>query len=117
MKHFISLLSAWFIIQSGFSQQPLFQSKAYSIYSNKVVQGNMEAVALSPTEIVSSYKSPANQFQSTKLSFKFSINGKDNEMFSGMDHHFNLLPGITETPVIQFGGQLKDNSGETNTYL
>ncbi|MDP1763958.1 MAG: trehalase family glycosidase [Sediminibacterium sp.] len=117
MKHFISLLSAYFILQSGFGQQLLFQSRAYSIYSNKVVQGNMEAIALSPTEIVSGYKSPANEFQSTKLSFKFSINGKDNEMRPGMDHHFNLLPRVTETPVIRFGAQLKDNSGETNIYL
>lgn len=100
-----------------FSQQPLFQSKAYSIYSKKVVQGNQEAKALSSTEIISNYKSPANQLQSTKLVFKFSINGKDNEMQAGVDHHFNLRPGITETPLIKFGVPLKDNSGETNTYL
>ncbi|MEP7108773.1 MAG: hypothetical protein ABI760_12345, partial [Ferruginibacter sp.] len=117
MKNIIVLLIARFIVQSGFGQQPLFQSKAYSIYPDKVVQGSMEAVALSPTEIISNYKSPTNQFQSTKLSFKFSINGKDNEMISGVDHQFNLLPGIIETPVIKFGSQLKDKSGETNAFL
>jgi hypothetical protein len=77
----------------------------------------MEAIAISKTEIVSNYKSPANQSQSTKLAFKFSINGKDNEMLPGVDHHFNVQPGITETPVIKFGESLKDSSGETNSFL
>src|ERR1700712_1830767 len=107
MKHFLLIVSSWLIIQHGYSQQPLFNSKDYSIYDNKVKQGNMEAVALSSTEIISNYKSPANEFQPSKLSFKFSINGKDNEMASGFDHHFNLLPGVNETPVIKFGSQLK----------
>lgn len=99
------------------AQQAIYTSPAYNIFSNKVTQANLEATALSATEIVSNYKSPANQFQPTKISFKFSINGKDNEMGSGMDHHFNVLPGGTETPVISFGKQLQDNTGETNTFL
>ena len=99
------------------AQQAIYTSPDYSIFSNKVVQGNMEAVALSNTEIVSNYKSPANLLQSTDISFKFSINGKDNEMLSGMDHHFNVLPGVTTTPVIKFGIQLKDEPGKVNTYL
>lgn len=99
------------------AQHPVYYSPAYSIFPNKVVQGSMEARALSDNEIISSYKSPSNQFQSTKLSFKFSINGKDNEMLSGVDHHFNAIPGLTETPVIKFGEALKDNSGETSSFL
>ena len=42
-------------------------------------------------EITSNYQSPANTFQSAAISFKFSINGKDNEMKSGTDHHFNCI--------------------------
>ncbi len=96
----------------------VWQTDAYSIFPDSVVQGNkFLAKALSATEIISNYKSPANQLQSTKLSFKFSINGKDNEMAPGADHHFNLVGGLNETPVIKFGEQLIDNSGETNTYL
>ncbi|MCW3091294.1 MAG: Bacterial alpha-L-rhamnosidase [Ferruginibacter sp.] len=117
MKRLLFLCCFAAMTSAGFSQQPLYTSPAYSIYPKKVIQGNMEAMALSPTEIVSNYKSPANQLQSTKISFKFSINGKDNEMISGTDHHFNVLPGIAETPIIKFGQPLKDVSGETNTSL
>jgi len=65
----------------------IWKTKAYTIYSDSVVQGEYIAKALSATEIVSSYKSPANLFQPTKIAFKFSINGKDNEMQPGVDHH------------------------------
>ena len=97
---------------------PVWQTDVYTIFPDSVVQGNkFVAKALSATEIVSNYKSPANQLQSTKLSFKFSLNGKDNEMAPGMDHHFNVVNEATETPVIKFGEELKDTSGETNIYL
>jgi hypothetical protein len=96
----------------------IWQTGAYTIFRDSVVQGNkFVARALSAAEIVSNYQSPANQFQSTKLAFKFSINGKDNEMAPGVDHHFNVTEGITETPVIKFGEQLKDNTAETSQYL
>jgi hypothetical protein len=105
--------------QSTAQQQSglLWQTGAYSIYSDSVVQGNYTAKALSATEIISDYKSPANLLQPTKISFKFSINGKDNEMLPGVDHHFNVLPGVTSTPVIKFGQALNDNTAETDTYL
>ncbi len=99
------------------AQQPIYQSPAYSILSNKVIQGKMGATALSNTEIVSNYKSPANQFQSTKIAFKFSINGKDNEMLSGVDHQFNLLPGANETPLIKFGEALTYPTADPETFL
>jgi Bacterial alpha-L-rhamnosidase 6 hairpin glycosidase domain len=97
--------------------QPIYQSKAYSIYNDKVVQGTAEAKAVSATQITSNYQSPANQFQSSKLAFKFSINGKDNEMKPGVDHHFNVTGSSTETPVIRFGMPLLDASGEANSFL
>lgn len=95
----------------------LWGTKKYSIYSDSVVQGQFAAKAMSAIEIVSNYQSPANLFQPTKIAFKFSINGKDNEMLPGVDHHFNVLAGTTETPLIKFGEQLKDITGETNQYL
>lgn len=99
------------------SDKVVWKTKAYTVYSNSVKQGDYTAKALSATEIISDYKSPANLLQSTKLVFKFSINGKDNEMLPGKDHHINIVNGIAETPVIKFGEQLNDNTGETNTYL
>jgi hypothetical protein len=83
-----------------------------------VVQGKFEAKAISPQHITSNYESPANLFQSADISFKFAINGRDNEMPSGNDHHFsvNALNGVAETPVITFGKQLNQLNGK-NSYL
>ena len=88
-------------ITAQISPAAVWQTDAYTIYRDSVVQGNkFVAKALSATEIVCNYKSPASRLQSTKLSFKFSINGKDNEMAPGVDHHFNVVNGVGETPVI-----------------
>ena len=95
----------------------IWKTKAYTIYRDSVVQGIYTAKALSSTEIVSNYKSPTNLFQPSKISFKFSINGKDNEMQPGVDHHFNVLTNVSETPVIKFGEPLKDTTTESKKYL
>ncbi|MES2429950.1 MAG: trehalase family glycosidase [Bacteroidota bacterium] len=96
---------------------PLWQSKAYTLYADSVTQNKYVAKALSPVSIVSNYQSPVNLDQSTKLEFKFSINSKDNELKFAINHNFNVINGVTETPIIKFGEQLKDNTGETNTFL
>ncbi len=66
----------------------------------------------------SDYQSPANLFKSSLVTFKFSINGKDNEMLSGKDHAFNIVAvnGYAETPLISFGEQLKPLPGEKEQY-
>jgi len=81
---------------------------AYSIENDKVLQGNFMAHAMNDQQIRSNYESNANLFQPNEISFKFAINGKDNEMVSGQDHHFvvNSQNGIAETPLIIFGKQL-----------
>ena len=93
-------------------ETPLWQSAAYSLYRDKVVQGQHEARALSATELVSNYVSPVNAFQSPKVEFKFSINGKDNEMAAGLNHLLVALPrpggGAIETPAIVFGQRYVD---------
>ncbi len=110
----LSFISFNSIAQTG---NVIWKTKAYTIYRDSVVQGAYTAKALSSTEIVSNYKSPTNLFQPSKIAFKFSINGKDNEMQPGVDHHFNVLNGIAETPVIKFGEQLKDTTTESKKYL
>ncbi len=99
------------------AQQPIFQSTAFSIFNDKVVQGKNEAKAVSATHMVSNYQSPANEFQSADIVFKFSINGKDNEMYPGKDHHFSVqtVDGKAETPLIKFGTQL--NQPESGKFL
>lgn len=113
MKRFLACMLSLQAL-SAYSQQPVYQSPAFSIYNDKVVQGKNEAKALSSTHMQSNYQSPANLFQSANIIFKFSINGRDNEMFPGKDHHFtvNAVNGIAETPVIRFGTQLNQPEAE-----
>jgi Bacterial alpha-L-rhamnosidase 6 hairpin glycosidase domain len=96
------------------AQRPIYQSPSFSIYPDKVVQGKYEARAISANHITSNYESQANLYQSADITFKFAINGKDNEMPSGQDHHFtvNAVNGYAETPVISFGKQLNQLTGK-----
>ena len=70
------------------------------------------ARAVSATELTSNYRSPANDTQSPLITFKFSLNGQDNELPPGQDNTFLALPpapGATlETPVIVFGQRSVD---------
>ena len=100
--------------------KPIFQNKKFALYADSVVQGKYTAKILSSTAFTSNYQSQANLFKSNKIDFKFSINGKDNEMPSGTDHHFicDAKDGACATPVIKFGTQLKSESpAKDNTYL
>ena len=104
------------------ARPPVWQSDAYTLYFDRVVQGQHEARALSVTELVSNYVSPVNAFQSPKVEFKFSINGKDNEMAAGLNHLLMAVPrpggGAVETPPIVFGQRYVDaTSAANNTYL
>lgn len=88
-------------------QAAIYQSGAYSIFPNKVVQGTFEANVISPTELTSNYRSPEADRYSPNVQFKFSINSRDNEMLSGKDHRITLSPvnGKCVTTVV-FGEQL-----------
>ncbi len=92
------------IIGFACRQQPevLYKSDTFTIYSNKVIQGRYESRVLSPEHIVSNYQSTASQEYSRLLTFKFSINEKDNENFSGHDHWL-IIQNEHESPLIQFG--------------
>ncbi len=116
----VLILMILFFSDSMAQQKPLWQNKSFAVYADSIIQGNFVARALSADEIVSNYQSPANEFQSPVINFKFSINGKDNEMKSGTDHHFNCIAtnGTCETPVIKFGEQHIDATKiPAGTYL
>lgn len=101
-------------------QKALWQNKAFALYADSVVQQKFTGKALSATELTSNYKSPANEFLSPAITFKFSINGKDNEMSSGNDHHFNCMAtdGKCETPIVTFGKQFIDTRDvPDNTFV
>lgn len=119
----LHLISIALLLSAGLCKaqnKPIYKAKAYTVYPDKVVQGNNKAVALSATEITSNYHSPADEFQSPVIDFKFSINGKDNEMIPDRNHHFSCIAkdGINETPVIKFGQQSVDRRPiPPKTYL
>lgn len=94
------------------SDQKLYETEAYTVFSDRVTQGMFEAAALTPTSMISNYQSPANERHSRTVLFKFSLNGKDNESPPGSDHIMVLLPeqgGVT-TPVIRFGERYVDTT-------
>ncbi|WP_324671454.1 MGH1-like glycoside hydrolase domain-containing protein [Hymenobacter sp. GOD-10R] len=128
-----SLLLACLFVSSCENRKPVadtstnpaasvWQSDTYRIFRDRVEQGDYVAKAVSPTELTSNYHSPANAFQSPKVSFKFSLNGKDNEMPSGQNHVVVALPkaggAAIETPLIVFGQHYEDQTPiPANTYL
>jgi hypothetical protein len=91
---------------------------SYIIENDRVIQGKYQATADNDHRISSNYESQANLYQSAEISFKFAINGRDNEMISGQDHHFivTAINGFSETPLIVFGQQLKQQRS-TKEYL
>ncbi|MET4076218.1 glycogen debranching protein [Hymenobacter sp. UYCo722] len=102
--------------------KPIWQSDAYSLYRDKVVQGSHEGRALSATQLTSNYVSPVNDRLSPRVEFKFSINGKDNEMAPGLNHLLLAVPrpggGPIETPPIVFGQRYQDATPvAANQYL
>ncbi|AHM62083.1 glycogen debranching protein [Flammeovirgaceae bacterium 311] len=110
----------------SFSDRELYQSGTFTVYGDRVTQGLYEAVALTPTSMISNYQSPANDKHSRGISFKFSLNGKDNELPVGENHFMVLYPERREvvSPVITFGQRHtdttsvpKDNFLEPNTVF
>lgn len=94
------------LLNSFAQNKPIYESPAYRIFPDRVEQGKYTARATGATQLESNYESPANLFQPADISFKFAINGRDNEMLPGKDHHFTVPAAGGATPVIVFGEQL-----------
>lgn len=88
----------------------IIKEDQYTVYNNKVEQGEFKAEALSPTEIHSTYTSPMETY-SPDMEFKFSINSRDNEMPAGKNHRLRISPynGQYTSPIIEFGKQMYDS--------
>lgn len=80
----------------------LYDSKNFSVHTTKVVQGQNVAEVLSPTAIKSNYKSTENETYSNLITFKFSINEKDNDLGQGVNRHV-LITNQKESEVYVFG--------------
>lgn len=101
------------------AQNVLFKSKDFKIETNRVIQNGYEAVAKSREEIISSYKSSYEVKTSNELTFKFSINGLDNERSHGQDHLLIINPkdGKFTSPVYVFGQPDPQNAGGNDGNL
>lgn len=82
----IVLLLLMSACQSQESDTPIYQNEKFSIFPDRVMQGENVAEVISPTKIKSNYKSPASSSYSRLIEFKFSINEKDNELAPGSNH-------------------------------
>jgi len=109
-KHYFIGVIVIFIFSSFTNKKDtIYQSEAFSIYSDHVVQNKFEAKATSPTSMISNYRSPEIDKYNPTIKFKFSINSRDNEMPSGKNHRVTLTPvnGKCISTVI-FGEQLNE---------
>jgi glycogen debranching enzyme len=86
----------------------LYSSEHFSIYADRVEQGPYKATAMADNILVSDYQSPANEFFNPHISFKFSINGRDNEAAAGMDHQTLLFKPDTGMQVVRCVFGVKD---------
>ncbi len=116
MKNLFYVLAMITLVGCSGKEEPgtLFKSEAYSIFSDRVIQRSFQARAISATHMFSNYEIPANEYQDANISFKFSINGKDNEMLPGTDHHVTVKAtnGKADTALIVFGKQHNDSKEE-----
>lgn len=94
----------------------LYQSDAFTLYTDKIVQGSNAATVLSPAHIKSNYKSPASATFSRLIKFKFSINEKDNELAPGNDH-WVVIGEEKESPLAVFGQLPEPAPSGPATYL
>lgn len=116
---FHSLCLAFMLLAciQGFAQSILYQSPQYTLYSDRVVQARYEAKADAALNIVSDYQSTASEVFSRDVSFKFSINEKDNEMPFGQNHHIIIADGEHQSGVIKFGAQYASIPATAPQYL
>ncbi|QCK15418.1 alpha-L-rhamnosidase-related protein [Mangrovivirga cuniculi] len=87
----------------------LYSNDKFTLYKDKIVQGENVARVIYDSIIQSNYKSPASENFSRKINFKFSINQKDNESAPGEDHII-VVRDEHESPVITFGERYVDQS-------
>lgn len=93
----------------------LYQSDSYILKENAVVQGTNIAEVISSSHLKSNYKSLENEKYSNLISFKFSINEKDNDLAQGIDRQI-LINNQKKSEVYIFGESINDEIIETG-YL
>lgn len=116
MRKLLPLMLLFAACKPSGQENALYQSDAFTLYPDRVVQGKYQAVAESPVRIRSGYQSPASETYSRLLAFKFSINEKDNELPVGKDH-WVLIGDEHESPLITFGAMPEPMPASPGTFL
>jgi len=117
MKLFLSLAATGVAMIVTAQQKPVYQSGSFSVFPDRVVQGNYEAKAPGSTELTSTYASSFLLPVKNKVAFKLAIQGGDNERGFGLNHLYFIDPAKAEqtTPVFVFGKGEPEPEGEEVT--
>jgi len=101
----------------SFAQQEIYNSKSFSILSDRVIQGKYEAVAKADNKMISNYVSEFKRKTQNKIIFKLAINGIDNEAVPGQDHIWFLTPTNGKDTTITFKFGRPDPTSNKNVDL
>ena len=107
----LTLIAAIMSTSCNNNSKTLYQSERYVVYPDRVEQGGYTATAISNAEMVSDYKSTNGSIDPV-IEFKFSINGRDNELPFGVNHQAGIYPDDKGEKVldITFGTRSGDGS-------
>lgn len=92
------------------SRDAIYSCKEYTVYTDSVVQGEFVAKAVSPTKVVTNYKSQLASGVSPAVAFRFSINSRDNELLPGQNHYALIGNQADTAKIYQFGDNTADNT-------
>lgn len=110
----LSILCLAELTSCNMKDSPMFRSDSYSIYPDQVEQENFTSRALSTEEITSDYQSQSAAVDPV-IEFKFSINGRDNELPFGVNHQANIYPDSDGSKVLNITfGQKSGPSDSTD---
>ncbi|MGB4960955.1 MAG: hypothetical protein WBO36_15845, partial [Saprospiraceae bacterium] len=114
--YMLFLMSVLISCHQKVSSDIIYTSKSFTIFKDKVVQGDHLAEVVSPSHIKSNYLSPTSIKFSRLIKFKFSINEKDNELPPFLNHWISI-GDEHESPVIIFGEKPQPIDQQPETYL
>ena len=118
MKRYLAIILLIIVVMSCSKHSAvLYKSPKFTVYTDKVVQGNFTAQVESPVKIVSNYRSLAYENFSRLVTFKFSINEKDNELQSGVNHGIIIGDNEHQSPTIVFGKKNEPSPADPGTKL
>ncbi|HAQ19745.1 MAG TPA: hypothetical protein DCR40_11010 [Prolixibacteraceae bacterium] len=94
-------------VSCGQKNKSFYESDHFRVLNDRVEQGEFIAKAVSDKEMTSNYQS--NSYFSSVIQFKFSINGKDNELGYNINHNANIFAHNDQPVVIDvvFGKRLE----------